>query len=63
MSKGNTKKQNKNQPIPIGYNTPVSAFTDKYGVSFNMPADTKLGDYFKQAGVPSAAKFLKLISG
>lgn len=55
MKKDNTK----NKKEVRTYDTKIGVIAKKYNVSFNVPNDTKIGDFLKKKGYKSAAAFLR----
>lgn len=55
-----SKKRKKNKGYD--YDTPVSTIAKDCGINFDVPPETKLGDFFKDSGdvgLEALARFLK----
>lgn len=53
------KKDSKQQPSYIGYDTKVGDIEKKYGLKPSVNSNKKIGDFFFEQGHPSLAKMLK----
>ena len=53
-----SKKRKKSRGY--NYDTPVGTVAKDYGINFNAPPETKLGDYFKGTELDGLARILKM---
>ena len=56
MSKRSTKKGR-----AYTYNTTMGTVAKDYGIRISVPPETKLGDFFKDMGLDSFARILKMM--
>ena len=54
------KREKRKKSRGYTYDTPVGTVAKDYGINFNAPPETKLGDYFKGTELDGLARILKM---